>query len=468
MGGFAKTLGPLVALVAATACQETPKPPTPLPPISSPIPERAAGATRPAVDTDQLPPEPARIPTPAQLLDGPLPRRFATPGAVRWTVELGAPITALRWSSQSGLAVSTGAEVHNVTSWGQDRWRVVAGKGHRLFVAGDKEVVWSPQFKRISEIRRWGRQGWHRKWSGDLVGDEESGIYLVDAATVAAIGSDGKDRWRASLEGLRRLEGPYPCSEGILFHGIRGLEGVAVTISKRGAVMRETVLERGALVLGAGPFCEPLVWHGGEVALLDSRGLKQWRYPAPSAPIVHRIEGGFLLATYAADAPVRLTAIHDRGTVAWSNDLPVTGRLTRVGAIAGDNLRSRAVGLCLDVSSPCARPKENRGPFNTLLTPAARGALRVLVRHTRGHLNMIPYAEGGFVVASSPDEELTELTRRDADESVIWQVSLPGRLSAGPYTGPSGEIYVATCRGWGCGPPHLLIAVTGTVQEEAP
>ena len=83
-------------------------------------------------------------------------------------------------------------------------------------------------------------------------------------------------------------------------------------------------------------------------------------------------------------------------------------------------------------------------------------------------LGMIPYDTGGFVVASSPEEELTELTRRDAQQSVIWQVSLPGRLSAGPYVGPSGEIYLATCRGWDCGPPHLLIAVTGTIQEESP
>jgi hypothetical protein len=229
--------------------------------------------------------------------------------------------------------------------------------------------------------------------------------------------------------------------------------------------MRETVLERGALVLGAGPNCEPLVWHGGEVALLDSRGLKQWQYPAKSAPIVHRIEGGFLLADYGPDRPVRLTAMHDRGTVAWTSELPVAGRLTRIGAIAGDNLRARAVGLCLDVSSPCARPGENRGPYNALLTPAAGGGLRVLVRHTRGHLGLVPYGAGGFVVASSPDEGLTELTRRDADETVIWQVSLPGRLSAGPYVGPTQEIYLATCNGWDCQSPHLLIAVTGSVED---
>jgi hypothetical protein len=462
MAGLGYRIGIVTLAILAVACQEGGKATPPLPPVSSPIPERAPGAASLAErDPVEAPPAPNQPPSPAKLLDAPKPRRFATPGAVRWTANLDAPITFLRWSKLGGLLVSAGAEVHNVTSWGQDRWRVVAGKGHRLFPAEENEIVWSPQFHRLSEIRRWGRTGWHRKWGGKLAGDEQTGFFLVDAATVAAVAPDGKDRWRASLEGLRRLEGPYPCSEGTLFHGIRGLEGVAVTISKRGAVMRETVLERGATLLGAGPACEPLVWQGGGVALLDSRGLEQWRHRTTSAPMVHRLDGGFLLASYAADKPVRLTAIRDRGTVEWSRDLPVSGRLTRIGVVPGQNLRPRAVGLCLDVSSPCARPGESRGPFNTLLTPAANDTLRTMVRHTSGHLALEPFPAGGFLMASSPDENITELTLRDDEGAVIWQVSLPGRLSAGPHLGPDDEIYLATCNGWGCEAPHMLIAVTG-------
>jgi hypothetical protein len=183
--------------------------------------------------------------------------------------------------------------------------------------------------------------------------------------------------------------------------------------------------------------------------------------------MVRRLEGGFLLATYAADKPVRFTAIRDNGTVEWSQDLPVSGRVTEIGLIPGANLRARVVGLCLDVSSPCARPGGDRGPYNALLTLAAGGELRALVRHTSGHLAYAPHPRGGYVVASSPQEDLTELTlRSDVGDAVVWQRSLPGRLSAGPYVGPEGEIYVATCNGWDCNPPYLLIAVTAFEPDD--
>jgi len=457
----------LIAIAAAPACRETPKAPSPLPPITSPIPERAPGAASLAESPADKPPDPGQPPPLDRLVSGPLPLRFSTPGQVRWTVELGAPITYVRWSPLTGLVVSSGGEVHNVTSWGQQRWYVVAGQPHRLFAVGENEVVWSPGFQRLSEIRRWGRQGWQRKWSGELVGDEERGFFLVDAATVAAVGEDGKDRWRASLEGLRRIEGPFACDEGSLFHGIRGLEGVAVTITNRGAVMRETLLERGAVVLGAGKSCDPLVWYGDEVALLDARGIKQWRQPAPSVPIVRRLPGGFLLANYAADKPVSFTAVRDDGTVEWRQDLPVSGRVTDIGLLPAANLRLRAAGLCLDVSSPCARPGGDRGPYNAVLTPASDGELRALIHHTSGHLAYAPHPAGGLVLASSSEEDATELTlRSDGDDSVIWQTLLPGRLSAGPHVGPDGEVYVATCSGWSCSPPYLLVSVTGVEPEK--
>jgi hypothetical protein len=70
-------------------------------------------------------------------------------------------------------------------------------------------------------------------------------------------------------------------------------------------------------------------------------------------------------------------------------------------------------------------------------------------------------------VASSPEETVTELTLRDdRSDAVTWQISLPGRLSAGPYVGPEGEIYVATCNGWDCAPPYLLIAITGIEPDK--
>jgi hypothetical protein len=70
-----------------------------------------------------------------------------------------------------------------------------------------------------------------------------------------------------------------------------------------------------------------------------------------------------------------------------------------------------------------------------------------------------------MVVAGSSDEHQTDLTARDARENVLWSVSLPGRLSAGPYVGPEGEIYVATCAGWDCRSPYFLFAVTGRKPE---
>jgi hypothetical protein len=362
-------------------------------------------------------------------------KRFATPGAVRWTLNLGKPVTFIRWSPLNGLVISSGNAVHNVTSRGQYRWKFIAGTNHRLFTLDDSEVVWSPAFSYLYKLQRRGRQGW----------------------------SDGADRWRASPEGVRELEGPFICDNGVLFHGMSGLQGIAVQISMRGSVIRETDLSRGAVLIGAGPSCEPLVWQSGEVRLLNPSGHPIWRIPLSLAdlPFVQRLTGGAAFVAGHAERPARLDVVTDQGRVFQSLDLPVVGRLTAAKILPRADFGVNVIGLCLDVTSPCARPGGTRGPYNAILTSAGKDRYHVLVRHIKGHLNFTSYLDGGLIVASSENDTTTELTLRNASYGITWQVTLPGRLSAGPYVGPSGEIYVGTCRGWECNAPHQLISVTG-------
>ena len=460
----------LFAAVAlcCVACHETAQSPPPLKPISTPIPEKTGTHYRAPPDRNKEQPATPTSDALAKMLKRPLAIRFSTPGAVRWKNSLEKPITFIRWTPLAGLVVSAGSNVHNITSLGVDRWSFVAGKNHRTFIVDDQEVVWSPAFGYLSQIQRRGRRGWKRNWTADLKDDGAGGFFLVDAATVSAIGPDGKDRWRSAIEGLRRMEGPFPCAQGNLFHGMRGMEGVAVNISNRGVVVRETTLERGAIVLGAGPNCTPLVWNGSEIGLLDNRGLYVWHKGMPAEPSVRRIDGGFILASTGIEKPVLLESVRDNGHIAWSSDLPVSGLMTNFEVLSKQNDSRQAIGICMDVSSPCSRPSGTRGPFNTLVTADAKHDFYALARHIKGHLNFTAYDNGGMVVASSSDEHHTDLTRRDAHETVVWSVSLPGRLSAGPYIGPAGEIYVATCAGWDCRSPYSLFAVTGrkpTVEE---
>lgn len=465
MPSFSKT-----ALLAALAlhcvsCHETARSQAPPKPISTPIPEKGSTHNRaePALSKEELStPESAPL---ERMLKRPLVIRFSTPGSVRWKISLQKPITFIRWTPLAGLVVSAGTNVHNITSRGVDRWRFVAGDDHKMFVVDDQEVVWSPSFGYLSQIRVRGRRGWKRNWTADLKDDGRGGFLLVDAATVSAIGPDGKDRWRSAIEGLRRLEGPFPCTEGNLFHGMRGMEGVAVNISNRGVVVRETTLERGAIVLGAGSNCTPLVWNGSEIGLLDNRGLYVWHKSMPTEPMVKRIDGGFILASDGIERPVLLESVRDNGKVVWSSDLPVSGRMTGFEVLSKQDDSRHVIGLCMDVSSPCSRPSGTRGPFNMLITAVSKHDFHALARHVKGHLDFAAYDDGGMVVASSSDEHHTDLTTRDSSENVLWSVSLPGRLSAGPYVGPDGEIYIATCAGWDCQPPYYLFAVTGRTPK---
>jgi hypothetical protein len=243
-----------------------------------------------------------------ELLSGSVLQRFDTPSKVRWVLDFDAPVTHIQWSPLKGFSVTAGDEVHNVTSRGQRRWRVVAGKGHRIFGMGELELVWSPAFGRLSELRRRGLTGWTREWQGRVAGDEQ-GVYLFDASTVAALREDGKDKWRVALEGIREVDGPFSCRKGMLVHGMSGMKRVAVEISARGGKTRVAKLGRGGLLVGAGPSCEPLVWREGELKLLGARGTPIWRRSYPSAPFVTRLDDGFALIRGNAGLPATFEVV---------------------------------------------------------------------------------------------------------------------------------------------------------------
>jgi hypothetical protein len=403
-----------------------------------------------------------------KLLSAPLEVRWTSPGGLRWRVVVGAPITSIRWSNLGGLVISAGEEIQNVTSRGVARWSRVAGPGHRIYRIASQEVLWSPAFQKLAALLPKGGEGWTRKWSAEVVGDELGEPLLVDAGTVAAIGPDGSDRWRLALDGLRRISGPYRCDDGVLFQGSRGLQGVAVTISQRGTVVRETELERGARVVGASLGCDPLVWNGAELGLLDARGLYRWRREYTSLPAVARDGQGFLLAGGEQEKPVHVESIAGDGRVSWSSDLPVSGSFSRFDVLGGALDGARIAGLCLNVESACSKLDGNRGPYNTVVRLGPSGPLGVLERQAQGHVGMAIFEPGGLALASSSGEGSTEVTLRDGTGLVRTVVTLPGRLSAGPFIGPNGEVYAATCDGWSCRAPYALFAITGLGAPPAP
>ena len=426
-----------------------------VPPRQSPIPENAApdafGLGRKAM------PSPKK--TIQQMLKGSIVQRFETPSEVRWILDFDAPVTYITWSPLKGFSVTSGQEVHNVTSRGQRRWRVVAGKGHRLLTLGDLEVVWSPAFGRLSELKSRGLTGWTREWNGRVANDEQ-GVYLFDASTVAALGPDGRDKWRIALEGIREVDGPFSCDNGMLVHGMSGMKRVAVEITPRGGVTRISKLGRAAQLLGAGQDCEPLVWREGVLKLLGSRGTAAWERSYPFAPNVTRLNAGFALISGHVGVAAAFEVITDDGRTVAKGALPVSGRITRADALSDVGVSIKGIGFCLDVTHPCAAPESNRGPYNALLTRDGKGGFRTLIRHTAGHLGVISLPDGGILTASTKDGTETDLVRRDAAEKVLWQLTLPGRLSAGPYRGPYGAVYAATCDGWSCDAPYRLFAIT--------
>ena len=442
------------ALLGTVACKE-PRRPEKLPPSSTPIPEAVLPAfpEHPVIESD--------VSTQAlkSLLRGPSALRFATPGKIRWYLDFDAPISLIRWSPLKGFSVSAGKEVLNVTSRGDFRWRQVAGAGHQLLAIGDVEAVWSPAFSTISELGRRGLSGWTREWHGGVIGDSR-GVFLFDASTVAALGPDGEDLWRIALEGIRKVEGPFTCRGGVVFHGMSGLKRQAVQVSSQGAVLRVTELNRGAQLLGVSRNCDPLVWRDGAVRLVSDRGVAKWSRAYPNAPLVYRLDGGFLITAGRARLAADFEIVSDDGRTRTAGKLPVNGRLCRSDAVVAAGLDVRVMGFCLDVTHPCAKPDGNRGPYNALVTADGNGGFRPFIRHTAGHLGAAALEDGGFVVAGSKEEDATDVEMRDAQLNVVWQTTLPGRMSAGPYLGPYGGVYLATCTGWKCDPPYRLFAVT--------
>jgi hypothetical protein len=426
-----------------------------LPPRQSPIPENASPYAR----EGQKPVEVSGNKSIREMLHGSILERFKTPSEVRWILDFDEPVTQIQWSPLKGFSVTAGQEVHNVTSRGQRRWRVVAGKGHRLFGLGELELVWSPAFGRLSELKRRGLTGWTREWNGRVTGDER-GVYLFDASTVAALGPDGKDKWRVALEAIREVDGPFACENNMLVHGMSGMKRVAVEITPRGGKTRVSKLGRGALLLEAGPNCEPLIWREGELKLLSPRGIALWRRRYANAPFVTRLDGGFALISGQAGLAARFEVITTDGRTVSKGSLPVSGRITRADAISDVGVSILGIGFCLDVTHPCAAPGSNRGPYNAFVTRDGKGGFRTMIRHTAGHLGVTRLADGGIITASAKDGAETDLVRRDAHQKVVWQRTIPGRLSAGPYIGPYGAVYIATCAEWSCTSPFRLFAVT--------
>ncbi len=395
-------------------------------------------------------------------------QRGATPGAVRFVLDLDAPASRLEQTSLGGLGVSSGKFVHTVKSTGGSRWRHNVGIGHELYRVGDAQVAWSPRYHQLIELKKNGRTGWTRDWKGMVAGDDEGGLFLIDASTVSRLGPDGKDLWRAVPSGIRHLEGPYPCQGATLFHGIRGLSRLAIRVSERGAVIRETPLERGAVMLGSAPDCTPLVWSSGEVSLVTNSGGTAWSFSLPTQPYVEKLTGGWVLVTPRGDLPATFAVISDQGQATEVIDLPVSGRLTAARVLVDPTEPDRAFGLalCRDVTSPCARPENLRGPYDALLMVHDNARVTPLLRHIPGHLN-VASTPLGFVIASSRSPEVTDVTLRDLEWNIVWTRTIPGRLSAGPTLGDDADVYVATCLGWECLLPYRLFSITLTGPEQS-
>lgn len=396
-------------------------------------------------------------------------KRAATPGAVRFALDFEAPVSGIHTTCLGGLGVSAGKFVDTVTSSGVSRWRHNVGAGHELYRIGDAQIAWAPQYHQLIELKAHGRTGWTRDWKGVVAAGDQGDLFLIDASTVSKLGPDGADLWRAVPSMIRHLEGPFVCRTGTLFHGVRGLSRLAVRVSDRGCVIRETPLERGAVMLGAAPDCTPLVWNSEEVSLVTENGGTAWSFTLLTQPYVERLHGGWALVTPRGDSPANFAVISDHGRAEGLIELPVNGRITAARVLTDPTAPSRIAGLavCRDVTSPCARPENLRGPFDVLLVFQRAGGVTPLLRHIPGHLN-VASTSFGFVVASSAAPDVTDLTFRDHDWRVIWTRAIPGRLSAGPVVGDNRDVFVATCEGWECQAPYRLFSITLLPPEQEP
>ncbi|MBN2715630.1 MAG: hypothetical protein JXX14_07220 [Deltaproteobacteria bacterium] len=397
----------------------------------------------------------------SNMLKSPLMIRYSEPGNARYSILFDAPVDGISWSASAGLTVSSGRYLHNVTTKGVERWELNAGEGHRVFVTDNEEIVWSRQFGSVFQMKRHGRIGWQKPWPYPLAFNPPNSLFMVDAANVSRLGGDGHERWRVTVDDVRKLDGPFSCDDRVLFQGKRGQKSVATVISESGAVVSETELPFGAVVLGASFKCEPIVWTSGSVALILERGHTGWSYPLKNRPLFFRLFNTYLFIVPDAQEDVSVVMVDKMGTILYKRGLPISGRVTDGKVVELSGLK-QAIALCRDVSSPCARRDGNLGPYNVLLA-GERGQFTVQERLIKGNNGIAPFFTDGFVYAGSSDEDATTLTLYNHQGKILWDTELPGRLSAGPFVGPYGGIYVGTCMGWKCTPPYRFISVTGAV-----
>lgn len=399
----------------------------------------------------------------AGMLKQPLVARYSTLGMARYSLLFDAPIVHIQWSAHAGMSISSGKFVHNVTTKGDVRWKVNAGINHEIFLAEQQEVVWARQYGFIFQMVRQGRVGWRKDWESNLAFNPPDTVYLLDASNISKLSEDGLERWRVNVEGVRKLDGPFDCDEFVLFQGKRGQKSVATVISDKGTVVNEIELAFGSVVLGASFQCEPIVWSSGQVQLLNSRGDITWAYPLKNKPLFFRLYNTFVLVVPDAQEAVDVMMLDKQGNLLFKRALPIFGRVTDGKVLELTGL-SQAIALCKDMSSPCAKGDGNRGPFNVVLT-GERGKFSVLERLVKGHNNIEIFPRKGFVHVASSEENTTTVTMRDNQGQVRWDLTLPGRVSVGPYVGPYGGIYVGTCMGWECLPPYRLISITGAPYD---
>ena len=402
------------------------------------------------------------------LLNHPPIVRYSTPGMLRYAVMLQNPISSITWSPLAGFSVSSGRQIYNITSKGLNRWHINAGLEHKVYISNNQEIIWSKDFKKIFKIIRNGRTGWSFNWPIEPLFKTGGEIYLADASNVATLSTSGSQKWMATIEGVRKIEGPFPCGNKVMFQGRRGKISVAVVITNSGAIFSEFSLPVASVLLGASNDCLPLVWSGeesgNEIFMLNSRGDTTWSHHLETVPVFNKLKDGYLLAIPHATSSIRLVKLDFNGNVKWNKKLPVTGRITSMN-IFNKKGSTDVIAICKDVSSPCTRQNGNRGPFNTVIM-GSKGHFSILERVIQGHINISNIADNGFITAVSRRENETELTMRDSFGSVLWTLNLPGRFSAGPYAGPYGAIYLGTCTGWSCTPPYRFLSVTAATPSK--
>jgi hypothetical protein len=330
---------------------------------------------------------------------------------------------------------------------------------HEVFALDEIDVVYAPMFKELFELLPRGRRGWSRPVAQGHVTVSENGVYILDASTLRKISSDGKDQWLAVIQGARQIDGPFPCDTGVVVQGRRGSASEAVRLGVHGDIGRRLELRSGALLLAVTRSCDPIVWSEGKLLQLDERGQTTWGRDTHQMPFCTTLPAGLACIASRGESSALFELICTNGKTLAASELPFSGRLTAARVASSPKGLARIIAACTDVTSPCARRDTNRGPFNALMGVSEDGAVTPLFQHPTGHIGFEVLPDGRLVTASSIDGESTSVAARDASNGVLWQVDLPGRLSAGP-TIDSNTVYIATCKGLACEPPYELFGLT--------